>query len=449
MSDLQRNRLAAALKTLCERPLDHPSIARPVAAGIEHGSPYLVHGYFPGTAVAALPKAARLDLSDVILRLTYLAGALDFAEAAGVLHGALGAHDVIFSDDNAGVSGFGLVQALESAGIPGFHARREDDVAALMGIARDLLGGHVPPAVAAVLDGPVPTTALALAAALQDTLTAPPASAPTVAEPPEPEMWVSEQPRDLFDFALREEVAAPARDDVIERIDQAPAVADRPMFGAIVTDTVADTVPDVVPAASMAVRPSRGGGRGWLIAVAVAVALGIAGFAGGFFVAREDIPATPETSTAANGTPKPAPETNAGRAFTDAAVDEPKPQEPAASAPPEPPTAVPDKPAVARPPVTQPTPTAKRPTPPPATRARALPPVEPKSGPAAMRVDSRPVGAQVFVDGRSVGYTPLVVGDLPPGTHSIRMQLPGYQPWVSAVTLGPGARERVAASLEQ
>jgi len=66
-----------------------------------------------------------------------------------------------------------------------------------------------------------------------------------------------------------------------------------------------------------------------------------------------------------------------------------------------------------------------------------------------MRVDSLPAGAQVFVDGRSVGYTPMVVGDLAPGTHSVRMQIPGYHPWVTAVTLGPGARERVAASLEQ
>jgi hypothetical protein len=66
-----------------------------------------------------------------------------------------------------------------------------------------------------------------------------------------------------------------------------------------------------------------------------------------------------------------------------------------------------------------------------------------------MRVESLPAGAQVFVDGRSVGYAPLIVADLTPGTHSIRMQLPGYRPWVSAVTLAPGARERVAASLEQ
>jgi hypothetical protein len=43
----------------------------------------------------------------------------------------------------------------------------------------------------------------------------------------------------------------------------------------------------------------------------------------------------------------------------------------------------------------------------------------------------------------------VVVGDLTPGTHSVRMQIPGYRSWVNAVTLAPGARERVAASLEQ
>ena len=66
-----------------------------------------------------------------------------------------------------------------------------------------------------------------------------------------------------------------------------------------------------------------------------------------------------------------------------------------------------------------------------------------------MMVDSRPAGAQVFVDGRSVGYTPIVVSSLTQGTHSVRMEIPGYRPWVTAVTLGPGARQRVAASLEQ
>src|SRR5204862_2772989 len=77
---------------------------------------------------------------------------------------------VIFSHENAAVSGFGLVQALESAGIPGFHAERDDDVAALIALARELLGPDVPAAVGAVLAAPQPRTALAFAAALQGTL---------------------------------------------------------------------------------------------------------------------------------------------------------------------------------------------------------------------------------------------------------------------------------------
>ena len=70
-----------------------------------------------------------------------------------------------------------------------------------------------------------------------------------------------------------------------------------------------------------------------------------------------------------------------------------------------------------------------------------------------MRVDSLPAGAQVFVDGRSVGYTPMIVGALVPGTHSIRMQMPGYRPWVSAVTLKPqivyGGGQRPAPADEE
>jgi hypothetical protein len=47
LADLQRGRLLAALKTLCDRPLEHPSIARPMEAGVQDGRPYLVHAYLP------------------------------------------------------------------------------------------------------------------------------------------------------------------------------------------------------------------------------------------------------------------------------------------------------------------------------------------------------------------------------------------------------------------
>jgi len=85
----------------------------------------------------------------------------------------------------------------------------------------------------------------------------------------------------------------------------------------------------------------------------------------------------------------------------------------------------------------------------PVARTPRRTPPAPATGPAVIRVESLPTGAQIFVDGRSVGFAPVVVSDLMPGTHSIRMELPGHRPWVNAVTLGPGARERVAASLEQ
>jgi len=354
---------------------------------------------------------------------------------------------VIFSANNAGVSGFGLVQALESAGVAGFHARRDDDVAALMGIARELVGERVVPSVSAVLSGPVPGTALELAGALQATL---PAGAPSSPSSEIKSMDVDMARHELLDIPLRGQ-AVPEAADFGERIsasdfiDPLPAesVSMRPMFGAV-------EVPE--DAATSADRGSRRSVRAWLITAAVALALGV--FAGGFFVGRD----TPQTATVA--TPPPAPEATNGRTFTDAAVDDPTPQQPVIP-PVETPGPPPSDSARAVSPTPRPSQSAaaprQQPPPPPpraaastpSVRTRTVPAPEPPSGPAAMRVDSLPAGAQVFVDGRSVGYTPMVVGALVPGTHSIRMQMPGYRPWVSAVTLAPGARERVAASLEQ
>ena len=188
----------------------------------------------------------------------------------------------------------------------------------------------------------------------------------------------------------------------------------------------------------------------------VALGLGVlAGFTGGFFVARE----TPAPAVSQPQAPKPEP-TN-GQTFTDAPVND----VPTVSSGAQPPASVvqPDSLSTEPRQVQQSSPQAReaagreaggvaapqRPASTTAQRTQQPSPPPERSGPAAVRVDSLPAGAQVFVDGRSVGYTPLVVGELTPGTHSIRMQLPGYRPWVSAVTLGPGARERISASLEQ
>jgi hypothetical protein len=55
----------------------------------------------------------------------------------------------------------------------------------------------------------------------------------------------------------------------------------------------------------------------------------------------------------------------------------------------------------------------------------------------------------VFVDGALVGRTPLVIASVAPGAHDIRIELAGHRQWATSVRVEPGARARVAASLEQ
>ncbi len=77
------------------------------------------------------------------------------------------------------------------------------------------------------------------------------------------------------------------------------------------------------------------------------------------------------------------------------------------------------------------------------------PPVRAASGPGPLRVDSRPVGASVYLDGRLVGVTPLSLPAVPAGEHTIRLQLDGYQSWASAVQVVSTEANRVTASLER
>lgn len=63
-------------------------------------------------------------------------------------------------------------------------------------------------------------------------------------------------------------------------------------------------------------------------------------------------------------------------------------------------------------------------------------------------VDSRPTGASVFLDGASVGVTPVLVSDVLLGSHEVRIVGDGYRPWFSTVLVEDGQRSRVAASLE-
>ncbi len=64
-------------------------------------------------------------------------------------------------------------------------------------------------------------------------------------------------------------------------------------------------------------------------------------------------------------------------------------------------------------------------------------------------VESRPSSAQVFIDNRSIGTTPVSIPELSPGNHRVRLELAGFTSWVTMAEVKPGARTRVSASLEQ
>lgn len=52
-----------------------------------------------------------------------------------------------------------------------------------------------------------------------------------------------------------------------------------------------------------------------------------------------------------------------------------------------------------------------------------------------MTVSSDPIGATVEFDGRPLGTTPDIFRDLPVGSHTVRLSLPGFQPYTSNVTI--------------
>ena len=68
---------------------------------------------------------------------------------------------------------------------------------------------------------------------------------------------------------------------------------------------------------------------------------------------------------------------------------------------------------------------------------------------APLTVESRPAGAAVFLDGRPVGTTPLVVPDVAAGEHAIHLEREGYQRWSSAIRIVTTERNRVTASLDR
>jgi hypothetical protein len=187
LSAEQQQRLVDALQRLCAQPLDHASIATPIACGLEHGFAYLTHSYLPGTSVDEFLRThGPRPLAEVAVRVTHLAAAIDFAAAADVHHGTLSPRDIIFAPQSTGVSGFGLVQAIRDAGVDIESPTTADDIYALAAMTFELLigyrfaGGSVRDALAP-LRGAVGVDYEGLVTALEPTLSGEPATWPATA----------------------------------------------------------------------------------------------------------------------------------------------------------------------------------------------------------------------------------------------------------------------------
>ena len=84
----------------------------------------------------------------------------------------------------------------------------------------------------------------------------------------------------------------------------------------------------------------------------------------------------------------------------------------------------------------------------------ALPVASPRTPPASGRpfrgtlaIRSEPDGAEVFINGRREGTTPLVLRNLPVGSRAVRLTRDGYQVWSRAVQVVADRRTTVVADL--
>jgi hypothetical protein len=179
---------------------------------------------------------------------------------------------------------------------------------------------------------------------------------------------------------------------------------------------------------------SRGGVLVWFVAAAALVVGIVLGFSSGYAAGQRNAAgsapqAEPDAvpTAAPPATYGPTPEASS---FSEVTVPEPTRVDPVPVVIPEEPE---DRPAVPR---------------------RSSAPKSPNvatvsSGPGSIEVVSRPAGAQVIVDGRIVGRTPLSIPNIAAGTHTIRLELAGFNRWATSVEVAAGARAQVRASLEQ
>ncbi len=112
------HQLVAEFERLIAADLTHPALASPIATGIHDVAPYLVQEYVAADSLdLAIREWGPAPAADAVRVAAQLAGALDFAAAVNIGHGALHPRDVLLSSDETRLTGIGVARALEQAGV--------------------------------------------------------------------------------------------------------------------------------------------------------------------------------------------------------------------------------------------------------------------------------------------------------------------------------------------
>jgi hypothetical protein len=539
--ELTAEQMAASVSefdALIQKEIDHPNIAAPIAAGVDHGEVYLAQEYAVGESLDVLLRERRhVPIEDVVPIVGGIAQAIDHAAARGVHHGALHMRDIFVTSDAPRVTGFGIVSALSAVGArmptrPIYSAPDgPSDIYSLAAIAfHALMGRRVSAETLNELKDEYGTaTHRAFAAALASDPAARPDRATDFARalaeacgiefvaaavvpafaPLEPEELRRDEPVDepvpiAATFASEEPVDASADKPVALLAPLAPEdPLDRPVDLGTSRALRFEPAPIELDTASENVLDD-GPRRRWAVPVMFVVcALAVVAVVGYLL-----------SSSSANR------ERGAGAGVDATTVDLPPEAAPRASererqpqnapaAPSATPAPTPSRQAsgAGRPSVTgslliRSTPadaevlvngrasgrtplalrdlalgsytiqvardgyaperrtveiTSRQPSTSTTIELRRAPAVDAAAdanagadGIGGLNVESRPSGARVFVNDRLVGgATPMLISDLPAGPATVRIEMEGYQPWVTTIRVAPDRQTRVAASLER